>query len=304
MSEKIVGKCPHCGNEIEIPAHLQEFSCLYCGERSHMDLLLGQQSFIREELIELASQLPQTLSEYKELYKHINKKDYAQYFEAYEARHNVLLKRLDLVVSTAPEGVDKATEQVVGIFLDTLDKELHEDKRYTSKSARSSLLFEIKLVLALFLTPLVRKIHLIMAEPFRRELHRQWLERYPKEPWTAGDYEGIVGSFKKSRLCYLTTAVCAAEGKADDCAELTALRAFRDGWLKSNGGQALIDSYYELAPTMVTLMDHCEDSTAIYSQLRNRWIDPCLDLIARGENQACKDSYVAMVEYLQKRYRL
>ena len=257
MSEKIVGKCPHCGNEIEIPAHLQEFSCLYCGERSHIDLLRAQETFAREDLVELASQLPQTLSEYKELYKHINKKEYAGYFEAYEARHNVLLKRLDLVVSTAPEGVAKASEQVVQIFLETLDKELQADKRYGSKNSVGTLLFEVKLVLALFLTPLVRKIHLIMAEPFREELHKQWMERYPREPWTAGDYESILGGFKKSRLCYLTTAVCAAEGKADDCAELTALRSFRDGWLKDNGGQALIDRYYDMAPTMVTLLDHC-----------------------------------------------
>ena len=304
MAEVLKGNCPYCGNELEIPAHLQEFSCLYCGKRSHIDLLRSRQDFNRADLTELASQLPQTLKEYTELYKHINKKDYAKYFAAYEAQHDRLLKRLDLVVTSAPEGVEKASAQVVEVFLETLDRELHADKRYGSKMGNSTLLFEIKLVLALFLTPLVRKLHLAMAEPFREELQKQWLARYPKENWKAGDYEEIIGGFRKRRLCYLTTAVCSAEGKADDCAELTALRGFRDGWLKENGGQELIDRYYELAPTLVTIMDHCENSGEVYARLRTQWIDPCLDLLSRGENRACKEKYVSMVEYLQKRYRV
>ena len=29
----ITGRCPKCGEQLEIPAHLKQFSCMYCGTR-------------------------------------------------------------------------------------------------------------------------------------------------------------------------------------------------------------------------------------------------------------------------------
>lgn len=303
MSEKLIGHCPHCGNEIEIPAHLQEFSCLYCGARSYTDLLRAQADFRPEDLQELASQLPQTLKERGELYKHITKKDYESYFAAYEAQYSGLLRRVDMMVHASPNGLASASAQVCDIFLETMEKDLQEDKRYGNKRSRDSVLFEIKVVLALFLTPLVRKLHLTMAEDFCRELHERWMEKYPGENWTPGDYEVITGSFRKGHLCFITTAVCAAEGKPDDCPELCSLRAFRDGWLRENGGEKWIEEYYAIAPTLVTLMDYCEDRASCYSSIRRQWIDPCLELLSKGEGEACKDTYINMVRSLQRRYR-
>ena len=48
----------------------------------------------------------------------------------------------------------------------------------------------------------------------------------------------------KHKGCFLTTAVCEYLGKADDCEELTTLRAYRDEWLaKQSGGVELIEEY-------------------------------------------------------------
>ena len=33
MVEMITRLCPHCGKELQVPEELQEFSCLYCGQR-------------------------------------------------------------------------------------------------------------------------------------------------------------------------------------------------------------------------------------------------------------------------------
>ena len=248
MSQKLMGKCPHCGRELEIPAELTEFSCLYCGERSHTDLLRAREDFCPEDLAELASQLPQTLREHDKLYKHINKKEYEKVFAAYEAEHSSLLKRIDVLVNTAPMGIGPATESLCEIFLDTLEANLKDVKGYNTRTGQSRILFEVKLVLALFLTPLSRKLHLSMAEPFCKGLHSAWLRRWPKEAWTPGVYENIMSGFRQRKLCFITTATCAYEGKADDCYELSSFRAFRDGWLSENGGEALIREYYELAP--------------------------------------------------------
>lgn len=71
---------------------------------------------------------------------------------------------------------------------------------------------------------------------FADTLQAVWVERYPKSPFYVGDYETLAGGFRKKKflgLCFITTAVCEAEGKPDDCAELTAFRAFRDGYLKA-----------------------------------------------------------------------
>ena len=302
MAEKLIGHCPHCGKELEIPAELQEFSCLYCGKRSHTDLLRQQQDFRPEDLAELASQLPRTLRDHGELYKHINKKDFGPIFEAYEAEHSLLLKRLDCLVLADPSGIDRSVEGVCHIFLNTLEKDLQEVKGYNSRSGRSKILFEIKVVLALFLTPLVRKLGLRMAEPFRETLHKSWKKRYPEEIWTPGDYDEIMEGFRKRKLCFITTATCAYEGKADDCYELETLRAYRDGWLTEQGGEALIRSYYDLAPTLVILMDHCDASDACYEEIRHRWLEPCLRSLEKGEPELCRQQYVHMVTTLKTRY--
>lgn len=302
MSEKIIGNCPYCGKEIEVPEELESFSCLYCGKRSHMDLLRAQQDFHMDDLLELASQLPQVLHAHDSLYKHINRKDYVPEFEAYEAAHSSLLKRIDTLVFSAPMGPKEAVELLCDRFLDTLEENLQSLKEYHTKHGRSNLLFEIKLVLALFLTPLTGKLALRMAEDFNSTLHAAWMKRYPKEVWHPGNYENIAGGFRKKRLCFITTAVCAHEGKPDDCRELTTLRAFRDGWFRENGGESLIREYYEIAPTLVTLIEHCDSPDSCYAEIRSRWLTPCLSALEQGQEALCRDTYTEMVQTLRSRY--
>ena len=33
QTDVLTGRCPGCGEELEIPAHLKQFSCMYCGAR-------------------------------------------------------------------------------------------------------------------------------------------------------------------------------------------------------------------------------------------------------------------------------
>ena len=61
--------------------------------------------------------------------------------------------------------------------------------------------------------------------------------------------------------CFLTTAIVERRGEADDGPTLTALRAFRDGWLTTRPeGPALIRQYYDTAPAIVAAIpaDHPE----------------------------------------------
>lgn len=103
--------------------------------------------------------------------------------------------------------------------------------------------------------------------------------------------------------CFITTAVCLASGKADDCYELTMFRRFRDGYLAmEDGGKALIDEYYRIAPAIVERIDAMADAKAIYHTVRDTYLVKCLRLIERGEYDACKLLYMKMVRELAERY--
>lgn len=103
--------------------------------------------------------------------------------------------------------------------------------------------------------------------------------------------------------CFVTTAVCDSFGKPDDCAELTAFRNFRDGWLVAQpDGKSLIAEYYSVAPKIVEKINRLADAAQIYENIWQKYLAPCLNFIKRGENLACKNKYVEMVRELKSRY--
>ena len=293
--EKIVGNCPFCGKELEIPAGLEEFSCLYCGKRSRTAVLT--MAVPQADVQSLGRELLEAVLPYGDFERKITKKDYEPSFTLYQMENEERLERLDLAVSNDPRGVELAAKAFAEAFLRALAEAKGQDRR-----RESQFLFQTKLVLALFLTPLMRKLHLRTAEPLRESIHAQWMKQWPKEVWMPGDYEHIMSGFRKRKLCFITTAVCAHEGKADDCAELQAFRRFRDGWLTEQGEAGLISQYYDIAPSIVTAIDHCDDASARYGEIRSRWLEPCYRALQEGRNEDCRRVYVDMVQTLQNRY--
>jgi len=196
-------------------------------------------------------------------------------------------------------------EEAVAHFLDQLDAQWVKDTSWKPGRSRDVLMDADKFTIAVFLVPMVRRLHLPCSEGFCQELHRQWMERYPKSRWELGDYDSINAGFKKKflGLCFITTAVCLQDGKADDCTELTAFRAFRDGYLRAcPDGPQLIEDYYDLAPSIVMAIDRTEDPDARYAAIRQTWLEPCFADLQAGRLAACKERYTSMVRQLQKEY--
>ena len=111
------------------------------------------------------------------------------------------------------------------------------------------------------------------------------------------------GVVKAVTGCYITTAVCEMQNKPDDCYELTMFRKFRDEWLAEQpNGKDLIQEYYEIAPTIVNLIDKDKNRTEIYENINRQYLLPCLKLIEEQDYEECKEKYVAMVENLRKHY--
>jgi tetratricopeptide (TPR) repeat protein len=100
--------------------------------------------------------------------------------------------------------------------------------------------------------------------------------------------------------CFITTAVCGYLGKPDNCYELTAFRDFRDNWLiHQPDGKAIVDEYYLVAPSIVTRIDKSVEKDAVYSDIWNKYLLPCLRFIENGEMENCRVKYIEMVENLK-----
>lgn len=114
-----------------------------------------------------------------------------------------------------------------------------------------------------------------------------------------GVVKGIGEAIGSVLGCYITTAICEEYGKPDDCYELTMFRAFRDNWLVNQpDGKALIQRYYDTAPGVVEQINQQSNRTEIYRHLNDAYLSKCLKYIEAGENEKCKELYIAMMEYL------
>jgi hypothetical protein len=73
---------------------------------------------------------------------------------------------------------------------------------------------------------------------------------------------------QQNSKCFLSTACCAARGLPEDCAELAALRRFRDDVLAGTAeGDALLREYEEIAPRIVQAIDRRADAVEIYDRI-------------------------------------
>ena len=91
-------------------------------------------------------------------------------------------------------------------------------------------------------------------------------------------------------------------GKADDCAELTTLRNFRDTYMKSTeSGRKLVEEYYDVAPKIVKNIDNAADKDSIYDGIYGV-IVACIDDIKSGNNVSAERRYCDMVNALKVRF--
>ncbi len=298
--------CPDCGHELEIPIDLEEFSCLYCGARTTVAHAEARNASANKEYetlrAELKEALPKAVTRYPNHFRKIDKKHYVDTFTDYELENGETVDKIEVCTRLRANDISACVKELCTDLLDALADHMSADPRWKKKHKRSELMFEVKVVLALFLTPLIRKRKVTCAEEFCTELNRLWLERWKEERWLPGDYDVIVAGFKRRKLCYITTATCQFEGKPDHCDELTAFRAFRDNWLTANGDAALIDRYYELAPSLVTCMDYCDDAERCYTEIRERWLEPCYQALQEHREADCREIYIDMVQTLEQRY--
>lgn len=297
--------CTKCGEKLVIPGHLEEFSCMYCGTRHTVADILPKEP-VSDDGQSAAeyykAHILQVITEHRDIEKSLSKNAYEPAVDEYEAACRKTFEQLDTACSAGTLTLWDAACW----FLDRLAEQWELDlKKKKLGQSLSSLRDSDKFLIAVFLVPMLKRMKLNCTDDFCTTLHEVWMERYPKSVWAVGDFDTINAGFRKKLfgLCFITTAVCLEEGKDDDCAELTAFRAFRDGYLRScPDGPSLIEEYYATAPNIVMAIEKSADPKARYAAIRREHLEGCYTDLLSGNLEACKKRYTNMVRALQKEY--
>lgn len=294
-------RCPQCCHDLQIPSGLETFSCMYCGARLTMEQFVPQVPAVEGEGARAyyEAHVLQVITDYLGIDKQVTNNEYAEAFARYQDGNAEVFRRLDTAVRAGVYTVEDAASA----FLDRLEQHWQEDKR--RRMRKNVMLDTDKFVIAVFLVPMIRELKLSVSESYCEALQKEWCARHPKSPFYLGTYDEMTAGFQKKLLglCFITTAICTHEGKPDDCEELTAFRAFRDGYLKScPDGPALIERYYDIAPGILLHLDLAENSHKLYADLRKRYLQPCYEDLQKGHLRRCKARYTKMVRSLEKKY--
>ena len=284
--------CPHCGKTLMLPEDLTEFSCMYCGARMTREAPDPEGS--REAAAVLLEALPGMITGYPKTMGNLTAGRFPAYFEAYVAQHGPVLELAD---SLCEDAIAPLCGDIINLVCD------HIEAKKTALCGVSSLVDQFKFTLCLVTIPALRQCAPKQGFTLSEALRAAWIARFPDSTFQLATYEDIAQGFRKRGLCFITTAACRHLGKADDCAELTAFRHFRDTWLAEQPqGKALIEEYYRIAPAIVTAMDFGTNPQETYLTLWHQYLAPCYEALQRRDQTACFTRYTAMVQALKAQY--
>jgi hypothetical protein len=103
--------------------------------------------------------------------------------------------------------------------------------------------------------------------------------------------------------CFITSACVEARGLNDNCIELSALRWWRDSYVRGlPHGTAVIDDYYEVAPRVVRAINCSSDKRGIYDYLYKALVLKTVELIADGKKEEAFANYCGIVCDLKANY--
>lgn len=248
---------------------------------------------IKQRLCDLFDDMLTKIGEFK-------RKTYSGVFEeAYEV-HKSLPEEIARLCEEAEEERREELIEELALVLPNYGLEKIGDRL---KKEKEKFYVDFNLNMAVYVVPILNYSGNEWCEKLTKRMVELWNEKgVSKLTLSHSTYENIKSGFK-SRLCYITTAVCEQMDKPDDCYELTTLRDYRDHYLmKSEEGRGIVEDYYEIAPGIVMMINMRKDADRIYSDIYQNYLTPCIKMIEDGENEACQNLYMDMVHHLQRKY--
>lgn len=161
MEEMTTGLCPKCGHTLQIPAELERFSCMYCGERLTKRQLLTQpeEASCSEEDCAVSfdhavSRLGWCVQNFRGYQKKILRDAFFEAFETYETGCAPVIQELNSGVR--PERQTELLDRAAEAMLDELSAGWEKKNDMEDE----------KVILAIFFVPMVRKLQLPVSEEF------------------------------------------------------------------------------------------------------------------------------------------
>jgi len=227
----------------------------------------------------------------------MKKTNYPAAFESYMHKFAGVMDAIENVYQEE-ENPQKWMEKLSDRLIMAVQREL---ELIPKKNKKMDAQLDYNMVLAMYVIPAILEKKGQSADPFTDCLVERWNAAFKTSVGKA-TYEKIEAGFHR-KLCYITTAVCESQGKADDCYELEMLRTYRDEYLLSTmEGSAVVNEYYNIAPTIVNRISREANAAEIYNEIYNSYISPCVKLIEADEKEACQKHYTEMVNELKGRY--
>ncbi len=232
------------------------------------------------------------------LMKQFNKDTYKDAFKDYSEKYGSLFSAIDEGYSSS----DDKKAFITGLAADFAGRAKEESDKLKKRSEKEHFLLDNNMVLTVYVFPALVNAGRESCKELAQALADAWNDAFKGTRLSVGTFEEIDGGFKR-KLCYITTAVCRSLDKDDDCYELKTLRDYRDHYLLgSEDGRDVVDTYYNIAPTIVNRINKTEDAASIYRTIFSSYINPCITLIESGEYEECKKLYSDMVTALKDRY--
>ena len=225
---------------------------------------------------------------------------YEQAFEKYRKEIAYILDEVnDELEGKDEDTVQSYTSEFADLFVSIFKAEYDEIPK---KGKKETYVTNHNTPLVIYLFPAILEYSAKWCKPCVEALVNTWNNAFTEMKIGYGTYSDIKSGFK-TKLCYITTAVCESLNKDDDCAELSMLRDYRDNILTNEeGGLEIIDEYYNIAPTIVKRINRDENPTEVYSSLYNDYILECLEYIENKQYVKCRETYTAMVKELKSKY--
>ena len=125
MEEMTTGLCPNCGHALQIPAELESFSCMYCGERLTKRQLLTQAAAAQRSDEDCAASYDRAVARlgwcvknFRGYQKKILRDAFFEAFETYETGCAPVIQELNNGIT--PERQTELLDQAAEAMLDEL----------------------------------------------------------------------------------------------------------------------------------------------------------------------------------------
>lgn len=227
-----------------------------------------------------------------------NRKSYP---DAFSRLYQMNFQTLDAIENGYNSVIDKEQflKNMAGALVESAQGKIEACRR---RSARERKIMDLNMAMAVFVFPMILEYRGNSSRALADTLLSSWKEAFPKSSLQTAEYAEIEQGFHK-KFCYITTAVCESFGKTDDCYELRLLRDYRDTYLAAlPGGEAMIEEYYDVAPSVVKHINQSENAGEIYRSIWDRYLAPCVMMIEEGRNEECRELYERMVHSLRDSY--